>query len=197
MFLSSDLDKFKNVQILQLYANYCDFKSELFLNVNRREPLREYCSGVTLQEARTSKRGNNFNIELQDDDDPHVLTKMSYISQRSGKIVFAQSHLHTGAVNATLRINGEIICSTGTKYGNDMNPSTNARNEQNHLVHIDTCLETGIFDDGGINFNIGDVITSESIYFAGINDDRLDDGMGGEHKMAMSWFFMYVYFYND
>ena len=145
-------------------------------------------------------------IELQEDDNhPYVETKISSIAPASGKIVWAQSHLHTGGVNATLRLNGEIICSAGSVYGTDTNVKTNARNEQNHLIHIESCYDTQIYQNDninsntvGINFNEGDVLTTETIYHGGINDDRfVGYGSGGEHKNVMSMFFLGVVFEGD
>merc|ERR1712107_545210 len=123
------------------------------------------------------------------------------IAPTSGKIVWAQSHLHTGAVNATLRLNGKVICSTGTRYGTDPDneqSNNNVLNEQNHLIGIDSCYDTPIFADGGVNFEEGDVLTTESTYNGSIDDDRfVGYGAAGEHKNVMSMFFLGVVFDGD
>jgi len=144
-------------------------------------------------------------IELQEDDNDddddysYVETKISYIAPASGRMVWAQSHLHTGGVSATLRLNGKVICSTETTYGTNMDETTNAGNEQNHLIRIDSCYGTDIFQNSdGIHFEEGDVLTTESIYNGSINDHRfVGYGAGGEHKNVMSMFFTGVVFEGD
>lgn len=196
MFISRDVNKFKKIETIELYANSCDVMSKFF----ETDQTSQYCVGIKNEEISLSyyvTEGLYHQIELQEDDDPHVVTSMSYISQKSGKIVYAQGHLHAGAVNATFSINGNTVCSAETTYGTDPNQRTNARNEKNHLIDISPCYDTAIYEDGGVEFSKGDILTSESIYYGGINDDRLSYGAGGEHKNVMSWFFLGVYFYDN
>merc|ERR1712070_773156 len=70
---------------------------------------------------------------------------------------------------------------------------TNARNEKNHLIYIDGCSDK---IGGGIPFQMGDVFTTRSYYYAGQDDDRftVDSGAAGEHKNLMSMFFLGVRF---
>ena len=53
----------------------------------------------------------------------------------------------TVGVNETLSINGKTVCSTGTTYGTETNVETNAGNEQNHLIKIDSCYDTDIYQN--------------------------------------------------
>merc|ERR1711907_860585 len=81
--------------------------------------------------------------------------------------------------------------------GTDPNPTTNARNEQNHLVRITSCYDQLPLD--GIQFEYGDVFMVETFYYAGVDDDRFSNPYqtAGEHKNSMSMFFTGVVFDGD
>jgi hypothetical protein len=203
LLISRDIHKFKRVDQWNFAAPACS------VNLHGDAVFDKYSTdNFCFNNTSTMTGGGSLfhQIELQEDDNhPYVETKISSIAPASGKIVWAQSHLHTGGVNATLRLNGEIICSAGSVYGTDTNVKTNARNEQNHLIHIESCYDTQIYQNDninsntvGINFNEGDVLTTETIYHGGINDDRfVGYGSGGEHKNVMSMFFLGVVFEGD
>jgi len=193
VLISRDIEKFQRVDQWTFAAPACH------VNLNGKGIFKEYTPDNYCFDTQTGTEGSIFHqIEEQNDDQPYVETKVSSIAPTSGKIVWAQSHLHTGAVNATLRLNGEIICSTGTKYGTGIDGKTNALNEQNHLIEIDSCYDTPIFKDRGINFKEGDILTAESIYNGSINDDRfVGYGAAGEHKNVMSMFLLGVVFDDD
>merc|ERR1711907_784443 len=124
-------------------------------------------------------------------------TELKVMAPASGKLLWMQSHLHTGGVNATFYKNGEILCSNDAIIGTDPNPATNARNEENHLVRITSCYDQLPLE--GIQFEYGDVFEVETYYYAGIDDDRFSNPLqaAGEHKNAMSMFFTGVVFDGD
>eukprot|EP00536_Pseudo-nitzschia_multiseries_P006072 jgi/Psemu1/192313/e_gw1.125.75.1 len=136
---------------------------------------------------------------------PYVKTSISIVAPTGGTIVFAQSHMHTGGVNATLRINGAVLCATTAQHGTNPDPATNARNEQNHLVRLSSCYDQIESSSSGnrnrnrgVRFEAGDVFTTESVYYAGNDDPRLVGTMAaGEHKNVMSMFFVAVVFDGD
>ncbi len=102
-------------------------------------------------------------------------------------MVWAQSHLHTGGINATLYKNGEAICTNEAAYGSNLDPTSNARDEQNHLVRISSCY--GQIGDG-IRFEAGDVFETKSYYYGRTDDDRFLSRLAArEHKNVMSMFF--------
>merc|ERR1712007_344553 len=118
MLISRDMEKLKRVEEVLVYSNMCDPTSSIF--GRNKKSKKGFCL-----DAPTSTRDLfGYDIELQDDGDPYVFTTTSYISQRSGKIVMAQPHLHTGAVNATFSINGKTMCFADTHYGTDSNETT-------------------------------------------------------------------------
>jgi len=190
ILISREIDKFHRVDQWAFAAPAC------FTTLNGKASFNEYALDNYCHDTQLGAEGSIFHqIEEQEDDQPYVETRISSIAPTSGRIVWAQSHMHTGGVNATLRLNGDIICSTGTTYGTDIDEQTNTLNEQNHLIKIDSCYDTPIFKDGGIQFKEGDVLTTESIYNGSINDERfVGYGAAGEHKNVMSMFFLGVVF---
>merc|ERR1719491_2019651 len=193
MTISREIDKFKRVDMWTVTAPACHVNQKGTSIFEKLSPdnfcyhntLLPYFGGASLFHK----------IDLQNDDDPLVETKMNVIAPASGLIVHGLGHLHTGGVSATLRINGKEVCTTGTTYGSNTNEKTNARNEQNHLIAIGSCYHTAIYNDGGVRFKEGDVITAESIYNGSINDDRfVGHGAAGEHKNVMSYFVLGVIF---
>eukprot|EP00751_Fragilariopsis_kerguelensis_P017881 CAMPEP_0170841298 /NCGR_PEP_ID=MMETSP0734-20130129/5094_1 /TAXON_ID=186038 /ORGANISM="Fragilariopsis kerguelensis, Strain L26-C5" /LENGTH=534 /DNA_ID=CAMNT_0011209279 /DNA_START=174 /DNA_END=1778 /DNA_ORIENTATION=- len=190
ILISRDIGKFHRVDQWTFAAPAC------FKNLDGKASFNEYALDNYCNDTKLGTEGSLFHqIEEQEDDQPYVETRISSIAPTSGKIVWAQSHLHTGGVNATLRLNGDIICSTGTTYGTGIDKQSNIFNEQNHLIKIDSCYDTPIFKDGGIEFKEGDVLTTESIYNGSINDERfVGYRAAGEHKNVMSMFFLGVVF---
>lgn len=137
--------------------------------------------------------GALFHQVYENNQEPYLRTSVNILAPAGGKLVWAQSHLHTGGVNATLYQNGVPICSTTAQHGTDEDPSTNARNERNHLVRISSCYDQ--ISSSGIHFEEGDVFTTESYYYAGTGDARFSNVLAaGEHRNAMSMFFTGVVF---
>jgi len=137
--------------------------------------------------------GSLFHQVPEQTSSPYVRTVVNVMAPGSGKLVWAQSHLHTGGINATLYKNGEIICTNQAIHGANDDANNNARNEHNHLVKITSCYEQ--MKDEQIRFDAGDVFRTESYYYGGTNDDRFSTPLAaGEHKNAMSMFFTGVVF---
>ena len=197
MLITRDIDKIKRVDSWTLAAPEChvNLKGEAVFETYKPD---SFCYNNTLS-TFTGDNSLFHHIELQEDDEnPYVKTMVSSVAPSSGLIVLANSHMHTGGVNATLMINGIPLCSTGTIYGTDSNTKTNARNEQNHLIHIESCYHADFYKKGGHRFKAGDIFTMESFYHGGNNDARfIGDGAAGEHKNVMSYFTTNVVFDGD
>merc|ERR1712194_332982 len=122
--------------------------------------------------------GSAFHQIPEDNDAPYHRTTVHVLAPSGGKMVWAQSHLHTGGINATLYKNGKSICTTRATYGttsfhnanvntttvnntttnvnttNANTTPTNARDEQNHLVRISSCYDQMMMNnDGNTNTN--------------------------------------------
>lgn len=148
-----------------------------------------YCFNNKLK--LTTGGGALFHQIPQDDENPFIHTKVNVIAPAGGTIFWAVAHLHTGGINATLRLNGKVICSAGAIYGSD-NSENNALNEKNHLIQIEPCHE---IESTSVHFNADDVFTTESFYYGGTDDERFEGyGAAGEHKNVMSMMFMGVVF---
>ncbi|KAK3250714.1 hypothetical protein CYMTET_15391 [Cymbomonas tetramitiformis] len=57
------------------------------------------------------------------------------------ELVFAVGHQHTGALNISLFINDERVCTSYPKYGAEDGV---AGNEKNHLVEMTNCINKDI-----------------------------------------------------
>jgi len=190
--ISRDIDKFQRVDQWNLAAPACS------VSVNGGGIFAEYAednfcfsSNATL----TFGGGSLFHQIPQDDTNPYIYTKISLIAPHDGTIVSSVGHLHTGGINVTLRINGNIVCAAGTVYGTDSHLEGNAKNEQNHLIQIEPCTD---IDANPVSFHEADIFTLESVYYGGTDDERFHGyGAAGEHKNVMSMMFMGVVFEGD
>jgi len=198
LLIAREVRKFRRVEQWSFAAPSCS------ININgdpvfERYPPDNYCytKHNNLGNLSTLYIGGGslfHQIPLQPlNEDPFVRTALSILAPTGGQLVWVQSHLHTGGVNATLYRNGEIVCATEAVYGTNSDASTNARDERGHLIRIASCYDQ--LPAGGIRFESGDVFVTESYYYGGaIDDDRLVQQqtpgiVGGEHKNVMSMFF--------
>jgi len=163
--------------------------------------------------------GSLFHHIAQNNEHPYQKTTLRVMAPTSGRLLWAQSHLHTGGINATLYKNDKPVCTTSATYGTNSDAGNNARNEKNHLVRIGSCYDqigseantntnTNTNNNNnnnnnsnnnsaprhaGISFEEGDVFTTETYYYGGTDDDRFSTPLAaGEHKNVMSMFFLGV-----
>lgn len=192
LLISKDMDKFVRVDQWNFAAPACTLNI-LGEGIFEDYPLDNFCSDLSPSENLEFGGGSLFHNVARNDERPLVQTKLSAVAPIGGKVLWAQSHLHTGGINATLRLNGHTLCATTTQYGTDPNIISNARNEANHLVEITSCYDQ--IGSNGIRFDQGDVFTIESIYYAGTDDHRMTEPeAAGEHKNVMSMFFTAIEF---
>mmetsp|Transcript_34637 Transcript_34637/g.81666 ORF Transcript_34637/g.81666 Transcript_34637/m.81666 type:complete len:568 (+) Transcript_34637:215-1918(+) len=196
LLIARDIDKFQRIDNWNFAAPRC------VVNLNGDAvfdayPSDSYCgSSTTKMDFLVSGGGSLFHNVLENNKEPYQKTAISVVAPTGGVLVFGQSHLHTGGVNETLRLNGEVLCVSETLYGTDPDPATNARNEKNHLVQLSSCYDQ--IPEKGIRFERGDVFTTESVYYAGIDDPRFDgQDAAGEHRNVMSIFVVAVAFDGD
>ena len=95
--------------------------------------------------------------------------------------------MHTGAINISLVINNETICTSTPRYGTDKNTATNPGNEFGHLVEIPDCLNMTTLGGKPLRISKGDKVRVESYYYVGSDDPRLPEGAGGAHLNVMSY----------
>ena len=205
VLVSRDVHKFQRIDQWNFAAPACSVNI-LGDSILENYSPDNYCSKVNLLPSTRSKKNSKFTSKMptgyvvlstgdgslfhqvyENNQEPYLRTSVSILAPAAGTMVWAQSHLHTGGVNATLYKNGVAVCSTEALHGTNEDPSINARNEQNHLVRISSCYDQ---ISSGIRFDKGDVFTTESYYYAGTDDSRFSNPLGaGEHKNAMSMFF--------
>jgi len=205
LLVSRDIDKFKRVDQWNFAAPACS------ININgdavfEDYPADNFCAKKTPTAHKSSSSSSSSNPASvlffgsgslyhqvpENNQEPYLRTTVHVQAPSGGTMVWAQSHLHTGGINATLYQNGKILCTSEAVYGTNPDIFRNARDEQNHLVKISSCYDQ-IQD--GIAFAAGDVFTIESYYYAGTDDDRFSNRfVAGEHKNVMSMFFTGVVF---
>lgn len=196
LLISRDINKFKRVDNWLFMAPTCS------VNLNGKSVFTEVtpdnaCFGQNDGLAALySGGGSTFHSVPENNSNPYLKTKINVVAPTGGKIVSAQAHLHTGGINATLFLNGVAQCTATTVYGTNSDVATNAQNEQNHLIKIGSCYDE--VGEAGISFEEGDVFTTESFYYGGTDDTRMDEiGAAGEHKNVMSYFNLGVDFDGD
>jgi len=198
LLISKDLNKFKRVDQWGFAAPACAVNLNN-VAVFEEYPADNYCFQQNNKKAKENLfigGGSLFHSVPENDINPYLKTKINVLAPTGGTIVWAQGHLHSGGINGTLLLNGEALCTVDAVYGNDSNPATNARNEQNHLIHMGSCYsEVG---EKGIRFEKGDVFTTETFYYGGTDDERMDSiDAAGAHNNVMSMFFTTVDFDGD
>lgn len=193
ILVSRDVRKFRRVDQWNFAAPSCQVNlhgDAIF----EEYPEDNYCFNNT--DDLGFGGGSLFHQIPRDDDDPYVRTRVSVIAPAGGTIVWAVGHLHTGGINATLRLNGRVVCSADAAYGTDGGEEgTNARNERNHLTRMEPCRE---IESSSVRFDADDIFTVESFYYGGADDEHLvGRGAAGEHKNVMSMVFVGVVFEGD
>jgi len=212
VLVSRDVHKFQRVDQWNFAAPSCSINL-LGDSVLEDYPPDNFCSKVNMLPTPSSKKSSEysyyskmptgyvvkstgdgalFHQVYENNQEPYLRTTSNVLAPASGKMVWIQSHLHTGGINATMYKNGVAICSNEASHGNNEDPSTNARNEQNHLVRVSSCYDQ---IGSGIRFEKGDVFTVESYYYAGTDDSRFSNPLAaGDHKNVMSMIFTGVVF---
>jgi len=197
VLVSTDIHKFQRVDQWNFAAPSCSVNI-VGDSILEDYPSDSYCAKPSLLPKQYTKAmssahavlstgdGALFHQVYENNEAPYLRTSVSVLAPTGGKIVWAQSHLHTGGVNATLYKNGVPVCSTKAQHGTNEDSSTNARNERNHLIRISSCYDQ---IKSGIRFEKDDVFTTESYYYAGTDDARFSNTLAaGEHRNVMSMF---------
>lgn len=176
LLISKEVEKFQHVDLWTISAPAC--------STLKQYPADDFCSPDHMEGARGAGQGSFFHQIEGNNEEPEVKTKIDVLAPDGGVLTWMIAHIHSGARSASLLINDQVICVSDAVYGNNSDMTTNAYNEQNHLVHITPC-----FMDSVIRFEQGDKLTVESIYYAGEDDANFKGfGAGGEHKNVMSFF---------
>lgn len=102
-------------------------------------------------------------------------------------LILAIGHLHTGAINATLLLNGHFLCASLPVYGTE--PDV-AGNELGHLVQITQCVgpnATAPGVSGPVALKKGDELTLQGWYDVSSSDSRIAPTPAGPHLVVMSY----------
>lgn len=122
------------------------------------------------------------------DEEPESMSETTFTVPHSGEVVHAIGHLHTGAINVSMWLNGEFVCASYPTYGTEKDVPGN---ELGHLVKMSICLDK---DTTGKTMKTvaGDNVTIRAFYYVGSNDTRLGSAPAGTHLNVMAY--MYTVF---
>ena len=129
-----------------------------------------------------------YNIEASNTAPVHTTT-FSWTSKHTGEIVYGTGHQHIGALNISLFLDGQCVCTNVPKYGN----GTTAGNEKGYVVQIDTCD----FENNSVLVRAGQTVSVTSLYDVSPNDQRGLPHGGGAHGGVMSLFYLGVAMKHD
>jgi len=104
----------------------------------------------------------------------------------SGTILWAYTHQHTGAINATMSVNGVPHCTSYPHYGTD--PHNTPGNEKGYAVGFHMCINEKNASQG-IHVNKGDNITLKAHISVDAADTTALPIPGGSHNGFMNLFF--------
>jgi len=117
---------------------------------------------------------------------PEHLVSNNWTMDGDTDIVFAVGHLHTGAINVSLSINGDFKCVSEAIYGTE--PDV-AGNELGHLIGMTNCVG-GATNKPVISVKKGDTLTLNGWYWVGPTDPRIAPVPAGPHLVIMSYMFV-------
>jgi hypothetical protein len=117
---------------------------------------------------------------------PEHLVSNSWTMDRDTDVVFAVGHLHTGAINVIIEINGELKCVSEAIYGTVLDEPGN---ELGHLIGMTNCVG-GATEKPVISVKKGDTFTVNGWYWVGPSDPRIVPVPAGPHLVVMSYMFV-------
>jgi len=98
-------------------------------------------------------------------------------------VALAIGHMHTGAINVSLSVNGHLVCTSLPSYGTEEGVPGN---EKGYLVKVSPCIASS---SSGLELKKSDLLMIEANYYVGSDDDRLNYS-DGTHLNVMAY--MYV-----
>jgi len=119
----------------------------------------------------------------RNDEEPEQLFHYTVTVSRTIAVPFAIGHLHTGAINISLVVNGERICTSYPTYGTEDGVPGN---ERGYLVAMSPCVDV---TQPYLILRKGDVARVEAHYYAGSHDPRLLYS-DGTHLNVMAYLYL-------
>jgi len=104
----------------------------------------------------------------------------------AGEMLWSYAHMHTGAIKASMFINGKKYCENVPTVGTDVNNTPG--NEAGFLVRMSECVNENKYGNK-VRVNKGDVVTIEALYDVDDSSTRYAPFSGGKHGGIMALFF--------
>ena len=123
---------------------------------------------------------------MRSDQHPVHLKAFKYTLPGDFRLLKAWGHMHTGAINISVWVDGEHLCTSSAQYGKQ---NGLAGDEEGQMLHMTTCLL-----DSGSDFiervmKRGSIMELRSYYWVGGLDKRLGryEHLGGTHFNVMAY----------
>merc|ERR1712054_729450 len=104
----------------------------------------------------------------------------------AGEMLWSYAHMHSGAIKASMFINGKKHCENVPTVGTDLNNTPG--NEAGFLVRMSECVNENKYGNK-VRVNKGDVVTIEALYDVDDSSTRYAPFTGGKHGGIMALFF--------
>merc|ERR1712054_694748 len=104
----------------------------------------------------------------------------------AGEMLWSYAHMHSGAIKASMFINGKKHCENVPTVGTDLNNTPG--NEAGFLVRMSECVNENKYGNK-VRVNKGDVVTIEALYDVDDSSTRYAPFSGGKHGGIMALFF--------
>lgn len=141
----------------------------------------------------------NMNSGTHKCDDKICVGEVERTVDKTGEIIWMYGHSHVGAINGSVFLNGQYICSSYAHYGNDT--SNPIGNEAGYIKGFDVCMHKDLRQGAkvrSLQVKKGDKIKVQQLYnvHKGTNGDPRTyplpaDGMHGG-LMGLFYFFISV-----
>jgi hypothetical protein len=104
----------------------------------------------------------------------------------AGEMIWSYGHMHAGAIETTMFVNGKAYCKSIPQVGTD--PHNTPPNEKGFVVDISNCVDKHTMNNSLI-LKKGDVLTVTTLYDVDPKSQRNAPFPGGKHGGIMALFF--------
>lgn len=104
----------------------------------------------------------------------------------AGEMIWSYGHMHAGAIETTMFVNGKAYCKSVPQVGTD--PHNTPPNEKGFVVDISNCVDKRTMNNSLV-LKTGDVLTVTTLYDVDPKSKRNAPFPGGKHGGIMALFF--------
>lgn len=126
---------------------------------------------------------------MRSDKHPVHLMAAKYTLPGDFRLLKAWGHMHTGAINISVWVDGEHLCTSSAQYGKHYGV---AGDEECQMLNMTTCLLDSGSDSIARMMKGGSILELRSYYWVGGLDKRFGryEHLGGTHFNVMAYIFL-------